>query len=270
MTLIIKSNKKAVGTFQKLRFDKILTNGSLMLFDSSKIVSLPVNGSTLNNVAFNEAIETIGSGTEATMKMPVTLTQVATKSAVEFSSKKGLYFNISATAEAGNEMQIVVPDAIRQYILNNPNNSFYASYWSNVTRVGTTSTAARFAVRNTSAPTTNLLFELGKVSPITRPIDGSANQIGNLSENGANTTGIGFRNVGVLKFNGTLPATIANLTGRFLAIAESIIIYRIYIEDLTVSGRTYAQVSALDKSLKDAAFAEGGKFYNDTYSPNIA
>lgn len=269
MTLIIKSNKKAIGNFQKLRFDKILTNGSLLLFDSSKMAAIPANGGTINNVAYTEAIETIGSGTESTMKMPVLLTQVATKSALEFSAKKGLYFNISATVETGNEMQIMVPDPIRQYILNHPNNSFYASYWSNVTRVGTTSTAARFAIRNTSAPTTNLLFELGKVSPINRPIDGSANQLGNLSENGANTTGIGFRNIGVLKFNGTLPATIANLTGRFLAISESIIIYRMYIEDLTVSGRTYSQVSALDKSLKDAAFAEGGKFYNDTYSPNI-
>lgn len=43
-------------------------------------------------------------------------------------------------------------------------------------------------------------------------------------------------------------------------------IYRVYIEDLTVSGRTYAQVDSIDFALWQAAFAAGGKFYGDTYT----
>jgi hypothetical protein len=44
------------------------------------------------------------------------------------------------------------------------------------------------------------------------------------------------------------------------------IFYRGYCEDLTVSGRTYADVDALDKALWDAAFAAGGRFAGDTFT----
>lgn len=48
--------------------------------------------------------------------------------------------------------------------------------------------------------------------------------------------------------------------------ATSRIIYRARIEDLTVSGRTYEEVEAIDFALYTAAFAVGGKFYGDTYT----
>lgn len=44
------------------------------------------------------------------------------------------------------------------------------------------------------------------------------------------------------------------------------ILYRCYLEDLTVSGRTYEQVKAIDDALFAAAFSSGGKFYGDTYT----
>ena len=46
----------------------------------------------------------------------------------------------------------------------------------------------------------------------------------------------------------------------------STILYRFYIEDLTVSGRTAEEVKIIDKKLFNEAFAEGGKFYNDTWT----
>lgn len=52
-------------------------------------------------------------------------------------------------------------------------------------------------------------------------------------------------------------------------IAESRIIYRIYVEDLTISGRTYAEVSALDRALFTEAFSVGGVFYGDTWSDPV-
>jgi hypothetical protein len=45
------------------------------------------------------------------------------------------------------------------------------------------------------------------------------------------------------------------------------VLYRAYIEDLTVSGRTYAQVQALDYALWQAAFAPGGRYAGDTFTP---
>ena len=44
-------------------------------------------------------------------------------------------------------------------------------------------------------------------------------------------------------------------------------VYRMYIEDLTVSGRTYAQVDAIDYAqfTKDV-LTVGGRYYGDTYT----
>lgn len=47
---------------------------------------------------------------------------------------------------------------------------------------------------------------------------------------------------------------------------ESAIFYRFYIEDLTISGRSYATVDALDLATFNDAFAVGGKFYGDTWT----
>ena len=48
--------------------------------------------------------------------------------------------------------------------------------------------------------------------------------------------------------------------------AASRIVYRLYWEDLTVSGRSYAQVQAADYELWQAAFAAGGRYAGDTFS----
>lgn len=50
---------------------------------------------------------------------------------------------------------------------------------------------------------------------------------------------------------------------------NSVILYRAYIEDLTVSGRTYAEVDALDYALYQAAFAAGGRYFGDTYTDPV-
>lgn len=48
--------------------------------------------------------------------------------------------------------------------------------------------------------------------------------------------------------------------------SPSYILYRIYIEDLARSGRTFAQVKAIDDAEFAKAFAAGGRFYGDTHS----
>ena len=47
---------------------------------------------------------------------------------------------------------------------------------------------------------------------------------------------------------------------------NSFILYRFYVEDLTISGRTFDDVSKIDTELHRKAFSEGGCFYNDVYT----
>lgn len=55
-------------------------------------------------------------------------------------------------------------------------------------------------------------------------------------------------------------------TSQALNRSPSVIYYRIYIENLALSGRSYAEVSALDQAEFNKAFAVGGRFYGDTWS----
>lgn len=48
--------------------------------------------------------------------------------------------------------------------------------------------------------------------------------------------------------------------------APSFALYRLYIEDMTVSGRDYAEVEAIDLAAYTREFAAGGKFYGDTFT----
>ena len=48
--------------------------------------------------------------------------------------------------------------------------------------------------------------------------------------------------------------------------SPSVIYYRIYIEDLELSGRTFEEVSAIDQAEFQKAFAVGGRFHGDTWS----
>lgn len=48
--------------------------------------------------------------------------------------------------------------------------------------------------------------------------------------------------------------------------SPSFVFYRLYIEDLTVSGRTYATVDVLDAALYAARFGVGGQYADDTFT----
>lgn len=48
--------------------------------------------------------------------------------------------------------------------------------------------------------------------------------------------------------------------------SPSVIYYRVYIENLALSGRSYAEVSALDQAEFTKAFGVGGRFHGDTWS----
>jgi hypothetical protein len=58
-----------------------------------------------------------------------------------------------------------------------------------------------------------------------------------------------------------------NASGTAKESAPSVVFYRTYLEDLTVSGRTYAEVDALDVALYTKhVLTTGGRYYGDTYT----
>lgn len=49
--------------------------------------------------------------------------------------------------------------------------------------------------------------------------------------------------------------------------APSWILYRAYLEDLTESGRTYAEVDAIDTAEYVKAFNPDGRYHDDLWTP---
>jgi hypothetical protein len=200
------------------------------------------------------------------------------------SAQGGLYILPSQTNNvSGDHGAIRASNAIKTYLLNNPTHSFYFSLWATTERnIITSGNAAPMSpahVANSSSSTSNLLFHLQDFQ-----ISGSLQGGGQGFADRPNPTPVvgtpQFINCAQDAWEGTVPANIGAMSvclagaGSFDAWsgfnvnkAAAAIFYRSYIEDLTVSGRSYAQVDALDYAYFTKCFSAGGKFYGDTASP---
>jgi hypothetical protein len=275
--------------------DPIMSTGSLMLVDGS--LSTPadlLNGSIMNNIAVDIAAAMVGSGNISTLS-PYIVRGAAFSSPVgiaEITSKKGIHTIISQVNHTNNTTQnwgLHIPSLVRAYLYTNRSHKFYFSAWRRTTRVpasGLDFAKEAILFRDTNNYLThehsssNALFD-GQFRPY-----GAAGKdgqriatgmvLGNYIKNAAINTVTGD----VVTGNGTASGADSEKGNALHAIGgnlnafttgsnnkhSSFITYRIYIEDMTVSGRTYAELDALDYALYQAAFASGGKFYGDTFT----
>ena len=279
MGLKIQINEAVTDTsLPKLYADSIMSQGSLFLMDLTNFTgdsgTSITNGGKINNVAYDLASQILGSGDANTLAGNVSLSNVSPSNAIiELTGKKGIHGIISKSnvlTSLGWQMQF--PDLIKSHLLTNwATGRFFISVWGRVTRISNTSTSGSMVLANTTSSTSNYkaLFQAGGLV---------ATNNGARGVTGMNVLGNYIRNVGVTNSTGTAPASIANMYsylkigpqlpyGSFEAgVSQSMIIYRVYVEDLDVSGRTYAEVDAIDNALYTTAFASGGKFFADTFT----
>lgn len=277
-------NKSDFGVFPEVTpsasgsGDAILPSaGALVLIDpTSSIEQWPagVPTTTVANLAADQALAAVGSGVESDYDFTVTNTLTATDGLVERTSKGGLHFIISQATGAANRKFSLSNEAIRAYMAANPGHGYFVSLWASVTRrdasatvpgplqrfvgfIGTASNdteSVRLATGNklTVAPSANRSGVKESATPIV--LDSPINVSGAHSQIPALGTNADY------VFAGHFNADLVN-------VGASWILYRVYLEDLTISGRTYAQVSGTDNTLFNAAFGSGGRYNGDTYSP---
>lgn len=274
-------------TLPVLRADPLLTVGSLMLLDFGRDYTLgagvvPAHGASLGNLAWEEAIATIGSGSESTVKPSFANTFVGapTQGIVERTTKGGLHVITSQTVmdATGRYASLTMPAAIRDYLYaNTPSRSFYWSLWGRLTRLSTQSTEALGHFASTSSPATvyaNLLFKGAQWFP-----QSGTGFVGQRSVPSAEALGNFYAASAQNAWSvGTKPGTAAGTEAVFWLGARGVyegfqrnkansgVWYRLYIEDLTASGRSFATVDTLDKALYDEAFGAGGRFASDSYT----
>ena len=262
-------------TLPKIRVDPILSSGSLLLIDFShsqgKISAVPTNDGVIPNVARAESSAILGVAVDAVRPTFLTSAQAA-DAKFELTSKGalyGIYSQVNNTA-TGRGAYVSLPDSISAYLIANKTHKFYVSSWVRRTRAALTSPQNGASMRwidlgyggsfLAQASGSNASF---KVSENSKLDGGGFNTVSNryLSMSGNAGAGDAVTSPrGVMVWGGKLTADT------FVNVAASDILYRTYIEDLTVSGRTYAQVEAIDKALWDVAFAVGGRYYGDTFT----
>jgi len=266
--------------------DPLVTAGTLLLLDFGRaethsLSTVPAHGAQLGNIAWEQAAAVLGGGSLATLSPTFQNTFVGqpTIGVVERTSKKGLHVITSQTAmdSAGRHAAIVLPTALRDYLWTNlPGRSIYTSVWGRYTRLATQGTDAIGHLASVSAPTgnyVNILYKGALWVPaaggtfLGQRSDPPAEALGNFYAAGAQNGWVGAK-----------PGTAAQsecvhwfgARGLYESFqrnkAASGVWYRIYIEDLTTSGRTFAAVDAADKALYDAAFGVGGRFNADGFT----
>jgi hypothetical protein len=260
--------------------DPMESIGSLLLLEPMHPAQqwpagVPADASSLPNIFWETAQDILGSGTEATLSAYVRNVWTTVTNAVkERTTKGGLHVIHPTTAGAAHEaLNIAVPAAIKTYMKANPTHQFYMSQWNHITRAATTSTSDILAVISS-----NSQFAAGFGQKQNWP----AVNLGVRPFPGNSVAGKSFRNVLAVP-EGTFATdtdieTTANPYNRAAFIIgsrsanavvgkQSAIFYRAYLEDVTVSGRTYAELDAMDYALYEQhVLLAGGRYYGDTYT----
>jgi len=267
-----------------LERDPIESDGSLFLFDGSHefgaFSGLPADGAAIPNALSSKAASILSVPEASTHFSVARIANAAGIFQAERTTNGGIYGLIT---QGGGQVskrsyELRAADAIRSYVAANTGRSYYVSLWTRISRIGISNAAPQSPI-HMAANTANYLFHF-QSGRAEAPSD--AKSLGRYNTNSLNDNDAGnpapFNRLAAMAFNaasGTGPSTspIEFGVGTFGAWnianynkAPSRIIYRAYMEDLTESGRSYADVLAIDQVLYTAAFAPGGKFHGDTYT----
>ena len=275
-----------------LQVDPLESAGSLALYEPAHpagpmAAGVPVNGTAIPNLLAAKALTMIPTATAATLAGQVALGSSFTgaKGRIERTGKGGIHLITSQNAGAGIDVNTYArceSSALLGTFLNaNPTHDIFYSIWARITRLSVAGTAANplqsKMTNPTSANSINFYSRTGAGGDTEYPNTAarigyrhSANlypeALGPLIQNIAVDTATAWAaaTATVLMHGGT--GVVAGIAADY-AKAHSIVFYRAYLEDLTVSGRTYAQVDALDiAEYTKQCVTAGGRYVGDTYS----
>lgn len=275
------------GPLGKLRDDPVLPDaGVLGLWDFSHPLS-PVVGNAVSgqafapNLALAQARALIGAPAD-TQELKLYFTKGSAfdgvGNIVERTSKGGLHLIAKRTGVTANGsnlayLSLSTPGAgvVNTFVLANPTHDWYVSAWGRVTRpVGATYELGAPVVSSFDQGTyslTRFFMRPGSYGDnVNYPLD--SRRIGWRAEglHGQTAPRARFQNIAVSSTTGGITDTRVHQAGAN-PLDPSHVLYRFYIEDLTVSGRTYAQVDALDYAeYTKQVLTAGGRYHDDTWS----
>lgn len=276
------SGRPRVDTLDPLLPDR----GALALIDPTHPASpwaagLPADNSSVPNIAADQLAEATGGRVDLpSMKgryVKGSAWDNAVHGSIARSARGGVHGQPSQTSaykpEAFRAMEL--PEAALAHIVANQGHSYYFSQWMRITKTeGAGYPVYGFIGHNHSAAGPRVLSWQSSSQPTT----GAPEYLGHYNDSTA-TPGEKFRYLAVSRVSGTGALTPAATLGRFgwgrlspsLTNPEvtqgfpSYIIYRQYLEDLTLSGRSFSEVAAADREMyNNEVLAAGGRYYGDS------
>lgn len=293
MTLILRIKGKINNPDapKLIKYDPIEhRTGSLFLWDAGlqNFSSVPIVGSTIPNLLDEYSG---GSGNALTLEKG-TFGNAVHDAYIkrELTAKKAMHFIVAqnysgdtyATINNALSANAALQAKLFSKISNNPNlSNLYISIWEKVTRVAPSgANAPELAYISSTSSLSDHVFvkQVNNFSPIVSSQSISQNFLNKLN---SDVSVLGQKNRNLMNIKGVVGAGVLSGTKAMFALfgstapwagasylnkSASRIIYRIYIEDLNLSGRTFEQVKMIDDAEFEKAFAVGGRFYNDTWS----
>lgn len=257
--------------------DPIESAGSLLLIETMHPTLQWAAGVPATNAVIpNRLKSTLATG-DATYLTNNALT--GTKGLVERSAKGGLHGIVSQAVAlvSGDGVRIFPDAALRAYVFAHLGNSYYLSVWGRLTRANPipTNYTMDYATAGTTAAGIAVPDPSGWFPISPKTLLGSRTL--------PNTVGARFGNAAVtgavmgssISMDGAGLPTFGAPAGTYNAAVlssrqnkwTSFVMYRVYLEDLTVSGRTYAEVDAIDYALYTKEVVNvGGRYYGDTFT----
>ena len=268
-------------------------NGSLFLWDAGKspLVAVPVNNQAIPNL-----LAGFSGGTGNAFEFIQGASSQAEHDAYvkkELSARGGIHFITSqarATDLSGTETAYYLrPNAVLKQklydkIMTNGSPNLFISVWNNVTRHVTKVDGICGYLAYVAGNTTDTILYLQQDNATIIGVGSTSSSLSKLNLTAKNAAivgqpnfhqanikdyrGAGINNTRDLKVGGgrISPWGYSITSNQAVNACPSHIVYRIYIEDLNLSGRTFDQVRAIDEAEHAKAFAVGGRFHGDTWS----
>jgi len=196
--------------------------------------------------------------------------------AAERSAKGGLHVVSSqATQTASAYARFELPGPVKAYMAANQSHVFYLSAWYQITRADLVNTGP-YIFTGDAASNLRGFFGVKRDGPLFAP-----NALSKVATGARNTVGLVHEElatsyVGAVALADDAPGFHSIVFGFGLVNAAygdharnkamSAVVYRLFLEDLTVSGRSAAQLAAIDEAARTAAFAAGGRYAGDSWT----
>ncbi|EPK6541129.1 TPA: hypothetical protein RU399_004124 [Klebsiella pneumoniae] len=276
-------------------FSDLLVDGSLSLLDKGSFPAVLglIPGANLGNLATEYASKQTSNPVNAYLKnispdnFPTATTDFTQYFKASLTARGGLHILPTIGLNSSKAIGLAIrtlPDAATTAILSTTKN-IYIDIWARITRLPVVNSGGpatwkkinihAFAIDgDTSTSRANLAsmqFDLTDPALPAAQVPAGAEQLlsaeylhSGLRLNDARmlASAASCNPSDATQYRPTIPFSI--LEGNYNG--YGIIIYGSYMEDLTTSGRTADQVAAIRKKDFDAAFAMGGRFYNDSWT----